>query len=129
MLAKKAPKPIVIDRYKYKQDVQGYLLSGRHSYIYLFDIATKSFDRLTTTRATHEVWRDGKLEREEVHVMRERWMFPTELRLMLETAGDAADSVIAHVPGGDAGFVNPFTRTTGVVLGSTPERGRVRAGR
>ena len=37
--AAKAPKPIVIDRYKFKQDGQGYLLSGRHSYIYLFDIA------------------------------------------------------------------------------------------
>src|SRR3954471_7403147 len=48
---KKAPKPIVIDRYKYKQDVQGYLLSGRHSYIYLFDIATRSFDRLTKGKA------------------------------------------------------------------------------
>src|SRR6476646_110425 len=48
---KKAPKPIVIDRYKYKQDVQGYLLSGRHTYIYLFDIATKSFDRLTKGKA------------------------------------------------------------------------------
>src|SRR5579864_9203085 len=33
-----APKPIVIDRYKFKQDVQGYLLSGRHSYIYIFDV-------------------------------------------------------------------------------------------
>ncbi len=43
----KAPKPIVIDRYKFKQDGQGYLLSGRHSYIYLFDIATKKLDRLT----------------------------------------------------------------------------------
>lgn len=43
----KAPKPIVIDRYKFKQDVQGYLLSGRHSYIYLFDIATKKLERLT----------------------------------------------------------------------------------
>jgi dipeptidyl aminopeptidase/acylaminoacyl peptidase len=42
-----APKPIVIDRYKYKQDGQGYLLSGRHSYIYLFDIASKKLDRLT----------------------------------------------------------------------------------
>jgi dipeptidyl aminopeptidase/acylaminoacyl peptidase len=49
--AGKAPKPIVIDRYKYKQDVQGYLLSGRHSYIYLFDIATKSLDRLTKGKA------------------------------------------------------------------------------
>src|SRR6266404_6518722 len=44
---RKAPPPIVIDRYKYKQDVEGYLLSSRHSYIYLFDIATKKLDRLT----------------------------------------------------------------------------------
>ena len=44
----KTPKPIVIDRYKYKQDVQGYLLTGRHTYIYLFDIASKKLDRLTT---------------------------------------------------------------------------------
>jgi dipeptidyl aminopeptidase/acylaminoacyl peptidase len=43
----KAPKPIVIDRYKFKQDVQGYLLSGRHTYIYLFDIDSKSLARLT----------------------------------------------------------------------------------
>src|SRR2546421_11733891 len=43
----KPPKPIVIDRYRYKADGQGYLLSGRHSYIYLYDIATKKLDRLT----------------------------------------------------------------------------------
>ncbi len=43
----KPPKPIVIDRYRYKQDVQGYLLSGRHSYVYLYDIAGKKLDRLT----------------------------------------------------------------------------------
>lgn len=48
---RKAPKPIVIDRYKYKQDVQGYLLSGRHTYVYLFDIATKTLDRLTSGKA------------------------------------------------------------------------------
>jgi dipeptidyl aminopeptidase/acylaminoacyl peptidase len=46
----KAPKPIVIDRYRFKQDGQGYLLSGRHSYIYLFDIDTKKLDRLTTSK-------------------------------------------------------------------------------
>jgi dipeptidyl aminopeptidase/acylaminoacyl peptidase len=46
----KAPKPIVIDRYKFKQDGQGYILSGRHSYIYLFDIETKKFDRLTASK-------------------------------------------------------------------------------
>jgi dipeptidyl aminopeptidase/acylaminoacyl peptidase len=44
------PKPIVIDRYKYKQDGQGYLLSGRHTFIYLFDIESKKFERLTTAK-------------------------------------------------------------------------------
>ena len=46
----KPPKPIVIDRYRYKQDVQGYLLTGRHTYIYLFDIATKKLERLTKSK-------------------------------------------------------------------------------
>jgi dipeptidyl aminopeptidase/acylaminoacyl peptidase len=50
----RVPKPIVIDRYKFKQDVQGYLLSGRHTYVYLFDIATKKLDRLTTSK-----WDEG----------------------------------------------------------------------
>ena len=43
-------KPIVIDRYRFKQDGQGYLLKGRHSYIYLFDIASKKLDRLTKSK-------------------------------------------------------------------------------
>src|SRR5208283_2408186 len=42
------PKPIVLDRYRFKQDIQGYLLSSRHTYVYLFDIAAKKLDRLTT---------------------------------------------------------------------------------
>jgi dipeptidyl aminopeptidase/acylaminoacyl peptidase len=46
----RVPKPIVIDRYRFKQDVQGYLLSGRHSYIYLFDIASKKLDRVTSSK-------------------------------------------------------------------------------
>jgi dipeptidyl aminopeptidase/acylaminoacyl peptidase len=44
----KPPKPIVLDRYHFKEDIQGYLVSGRHTYIYLFDVATKKLDRLTT---------------------------------------------------------------------------------
>lgn len=46
----KPPKPIVIDRYRYKQDGAGYLLSGRHSYIYIFDVATKKLERLTKSK-------------------------------------------------------------------------------
>ncbi len=44
----KAPKPIVLDRYKFKQDVQGYLRSGRHSYVYLYDVESKKSERLTS---------------------------------------------------------------------------------
>jgi dipeptidyl aminopeptidase/acylaminoacyl peptidase len=47
----KAPKPIVLDRYKFKQDGQGYLRSGRHSYVYLFDLETKKSERLTSGKA------------------------------------------------------------------------------
>ncbi len=44
----KPPKPIVLDRYHFKQDIQGYLVSDRHTFIYLFDLETKKLDRLTT---------------------------------------------------------------------------------
>jgi dipeptidyl aminopeptidase/acylaminoacyl peptidase len=50
----RVPKPIVIDRYRYKQDGQGYLLSGRHTYVYIYDIATKRLDRLTKSK-----WDEG----------------------------------------------------------------------
>ena len=46
----RVPKPIVIDRYRFKQDGQGYLLKGRNTYIHLFDIATKKLDRLTKSK-------------------------------------------------------------------------------
>jgi dipeptidyl aminopeptidase/acylaminoacyl peptidase len=49
----KTPKPIVIDRYHFKQDGAGYVLSGRHSFIYLFDIASKKLERLTSEK-THD---------------------------------------------------------------------------
>ena len=50
----RVPKPIVIDRYRYKQDGAGYLLSGRHTYIYIYDVATKKLDRLTKSK-----WDEG----------------------------------------------------------------------
>jgi dipeptidyl aminopeptidase/acylaminoacyl peptidase len=46
----RVPKPIVIDRYRFKQDGQGYLLSGRHTYVYLFDVETKKLERLTKSK-------------------------------------------------------------------------------
>lgn len=48
----KPPKPIVLDRYKIKQDVQGYLqTTGRKSYIYLYEIESKKLERLTKSKS------------------------------------------------------------------------------
>lgn len=41
------PKPIVIDRYAFKSDGRGYL-DRRRSHVYLFDVARKQLDTLTT---------------------------------------------------------------------------------
>lgn len=42
-------KPIVIDRYQFKQDGQGYL-TNRRSHLYLFDVAAKKSEQLTSGR-------------------------------------------------------------------------------
>jgi len=42
----KTPKPIVIDRYRFKADVAGYL-RGAHSHLQLYDIAAKKAEVLT----------------------------------------------------------------------------------
>jgi len=55
----RAPKPIVIDRYHFKQDGAGYLTGDRHSHIFLYDLATKKLDQLTTDKKHDEsapVW-------------------------------------------------------------------------
>ncbi|MEO8727628.1 MAG: S9 family peptidase [Acidobacteriaceae bacterium] len=44
----KPPKPIVIDRYHFKQDIEGYLSGNKHNHIYLFDVATAKLDPITT---------------------------------------------------------------------------------
>jgi Tol biopolymer transport system component len=60
--AAKAPKPIVIDKYKFKQDIVGYL-TAPPTRLYLFDIATKKAEALTepALEATAAAWSpDGK---------------------------------------------------------------------
>ena len=53
----KAPKPIVVDRYKFKQDVAGYL-TQRPARLYLFDITAKKLEALTpeTIEAASPTW-------------------------------------------------------------------------
>ena len=54
----KTTKPYVIDRYQYKQDVQGYRYKKVHTHLYLFDIAAKKIDTLTRGNFDEEtaVW-------------------------------------------------------------------------
>ena len=53
----KIRKPYVMDRYQFKADVKGYLDSGA-VHLYLFDVATKKMEQLTTGRYDEEspVW-------------------------------------------------------------------------
>ncbi len=43
---KPKPKPIVIDRYRFKQDIEGYL-GTRRSHLYLFDVESRKAEALT----------------------------------------------------------------------------------
>ena len=45
---KEKPKPIVLDRYHFKEDVEGYLKSNEHTELWLWDVATHKLDKLTT---------------------------------------------------------------------------------
>jgi dipeptidyl aminopeptidase/acylaminoacyl peptidase len=55
----KAPKPIVISRFHFKEDVEGYLTAASRAQLYLFDVNTKKLDPLTTDKNfddSHPVW-------------------------------------------------------------------------
>lgn len=57
---KPKPQPIVIDRYLFEQDVEGYLRDNQHTHLFLYDIATHKLDKLTNSDAkfdeTDPVW-------------------------------------------------------------------------
>src|SRR5277367_2056940 len=48
------PKPIVVDRYHFKQDVQGYLTGTNRNLLYLYDIDTQKLEKLTNDSAHDE---------------------------------------------------------------------------
>ena len=48
------PKPIVTDRYHFKQDVHGYIRNDDYDALYLYDLATKKPEKLTTDKSVNE---------------------------------------------------------------------------
>ena len=49
-----AVKPFVIDRYHFKQDIEGYLRDDAFDSLYLYDLATKKAEKLTTGKNVEE---------------------------------------------------------------------------
>ncbi len=55
----KPPKPVIIDRYHFKEDVEGYLDAKAYNHLFLFDIASGKLEPLTPDRPFDEsnaVW-------------------------------------------------------------------------
>ena len=52
--AEKAPKPIVIDRHQFKRDILGYITGAGRDHLYLFDVATKTLEALTSDQDLEE---------------------------------------------------------------------------
>jgi dipeptidyl aminopeptidase/acylaminoacyl peptidase len=48
------PKPVVIDRYHFKQDIEGYLRDDAWNALYLYDLAAKKPEKLTTAKNVEE---------------------------------------------------------------------------
>jgi dipeptidyl aminopeptidase/acylaminoacyl peptidase len=50
----KSPKPVVIDRYHFKQDIEGYLSGSKRNHIYVFDVASEKLDQVTSDKTYDE---------------------------------------------------------------------------
>jgi dipeptidyl aminopeptidase/acylaminoacyl peptidase len=48
------PQPIVIDRYHFKEDVEGYIRNDQWDALYLWDLTTKKAEKLTTDKNVNE---------------------------------------------------------------------------
>ncbi len=44
----KTPKPYIINKYRFKQDISGYQYDTRKTHLFLFDVVSKKLDSLTT---------------------------------------------------------------------------------
>ena len=55
------PKPIVLDRYHFKQDIQGYL-SDKKSHLFLFDVASKKLTRVIGDDKTEDKYDERQAE-------------------------------------------------------------------
>ena len=99
--AAKAPKPIVIDRYKFKQDVQGYLTQPP-ARLFLYDIDTKKAEALTEAaiEAASPSWSpDGKWVAFMGRSGKDAERYNTSNVFVMEARAGAAPREITHYDG------------------------------
>jgi len=118
-------KPIVIDRYQFKQDGQGYL-GNRRSHLYLFDVATKKAEQLTSGRhnENNPSWSpDGRL----LAFVSERAPDPDRVNdanvYVMEARVDAEPKQLTTWPGPDGGRPtwSPDGKRVAYLQGSEPQ--------
>ena len=97
----KAPKPIVIDRYKFKQDIQGYLTQPA-ARLYVFDVETKKAEALTeaSLEAASPSWSpDGKWIAFMGRSGKDAERYNTSNVFVMEARAGAAPREITHYDG------------------------------
>jgi dipeptidyl aminopeptidase/acylaminoacyl peptidase len=58
----KAPKPIVMDRYHFKRDIEGYLTSDKPQHLFLFAVESKKMEALTGTGTEDKIFEESDAE-------------------------------------------------------------------
>lgn len=56
----KAPKPIVMDRYHFKRDIEGYLTGAFPEHLYLFDVENKKLEALTGNKPEEKSFEESE---------------------------------------------------------------------
>ncbi len=127
--SERRPKPIVLSRYKFKQDVEGYLSSTQLRRIYLFDVESKKLEPLTTDTKVEEslpAWSPDGTKIAFVSNHEADWDRTPNSDVFVADAkpGSAARKLTTH-PGPDGGRLawSPDSTTIAYTQGSSPKMG------
>ncbi len=123
----KKPKPIVIDRYHFKQDIEGYLTAVSRSHLYLFDIQSQKVDELTNDKNFEDedpVWSpDGKrIVYASNHEKDPDQAFTNDIFIIDAKAGSKAEKLIsAFAPNDQRLLWSPDSKWIAYLVGSGPQ--------
>src|SRR5579859_73688 len=129
------PKPIVIDRYHFKQDIQGYLRNDQRDQLYLYDIASKKLEKLTTDKNVDEGNAQWSPDGQWIAFVSNHDDDPdrtdnNDVFVVAAKAGSAAKKLTSW-SGPDGGKLawSPDSKTIAYVQGAKPELGAYSQGR